>query len=155
MKFSACFAALFGAVLFLLPASAAPVNAGHARVELISEREAALPGETVYAALKMDLDNGWHVYWRNAGDAGLPPQVLVQPGSDIKADAVGGIVWPLPHLLPVVAGEIMDYGYDEEVVLHDRIGSSNRFTRCCLTAIPSYARMLHAGSDWLERAQKK
>jgi thiol:disulfide interchange protein DsbD len=117
MKFSACFAALFGAVLFLLPASAAPVNAGHARVELISEREAALPGETVYAALKMDLDNGWHVYWRNAGDAGLPPQVLVQPGSDIKADAVGGIVWPLPHLLPVVAGEIMDYGYDEEVVL--------------------------------------
>lgn len=117
MKFSACFAALFGAVLFLLPAAAAPVSGGHARVELISERDAALPGETVYAALKMDLDKGWHVYWLNAGDAGLPPQVIVQPGSDIAAGAVGDIVWPLPHLLPVVEGEIMDYGYDDHVVL--------------------------------------
>jgi DsbC/DsbD-like thiol-disulfide interchange protein len=116
MKFSACLAALFGAVFVFLPAAAAPVDAGHARVELISERDAALPGETVYAALKMDLDDGWHVYWLNAGDAGLPPQVIAQPGSDIKAGAIGDIVWPLPHLLPVVEGEIMDYGYNHQVV---------------------------------------
>ncbi|HAE28244.1 MULTISPECIES: protein-disulfide reductase DsbD family protein [Hyphomonas] len=116
MKLSACLAALFGAILFMLPAAAAPVDAGHARVELISERDAALPGETIYAALKMDLDNGWHVYWLNAGDAGLPPQLIAQPGSDIEADAIGEIVWPLPHLLPVVEGEIMDYGYNNEVV---------------------------------------
>lgn len=118
MKFSACLAALFSALFVFLPAAAAaPVDAGHARVELISERKAALPGETIYAALKMDLDDGWHVYWRNAGDAGLPPQVLVQPASDIRPDAVGDIVWPVPHLLPVVEGEIMDYGYDDAVVL--------------------------------------
>ena len=116
MKFSACLAALFGAVFVFLPAAAAPVDAGHARVELISERDAALPGETVYAALKMDLDDGWHVYWLNAGDAGLPPQVIAQPSSDIKAGAIGDIVWPLPHLLPVVEGEIMDYGYNHQVV---------------------------------------
>ena len=117
MKLTACLAAAFGAVLAFLPAAAEPVDGGHARVELISERDAALPGETVYAALKMDLDKGWHVYWLNAGDAGLPPQVLVQPGSDIPARDVGDIVWPLPRLLPVVEGEIMDYGYDDRVVL--------------------------------------
>ena len=116
MKFSALFAALSGIFLSALTAAAAPVDGGHAEVELISERSSVLPGETVYAALKMDLDKGWHVYWKNAGDAGLPPQVIVQPDSDIPPEAIGDIVWPLPHLLPVVEGEIMDYGYDERVV---------------------------------------
>ncbi|MEZ5946484.1 MAG: protein-disulfide reductase DsbD family protein [Hyphomonas sp.] len=117
MRLAVCLAAAFGLVLAALPARAEPVDGGHATVELVSEREAALPGETVYAALKMDLDKGWHVYWRNAGDAGLPPQVLVQPDSDVPAGNFGDIVWPLPHILPVVEGEIMDYGYDDQVVL--------------------------------------
>lgn len=117
MKPAVFFTALFAAFLSVLPAAAAPFGAHHAEVELISERDGALPGETVYAALKMDLEKGWHVYWINAGDAGLPPQVLVQPESDIPAADVGKIVWPLPQLLPVVPGEIMDYGYDDEVVL--------------------------------------
>ena len=51
----------------LAPALAAPVDGGHARVELIAERTNVMPGETIQAALKMDLDPGWHVYWRNAG----------------------------------------------------------------------------------------
>ncbi|MCA8901490.1 MAG: thioredoxin family protein [Hyphomonas sp.] len=116
MRLPALVAALFGAILVLLPAAAQPVDGGHARVELISERTSALPGETVYAALKMDLDEGWHVYWVNAGDAGLPPQLIVQDTSDIPAGDIGEFVWPLPHLLPVVEGEIMDYGYDDRVV---------------------------------------
>lgn len=117
MKLPAFFAAAIGLILSALPAAAGPVDAGHARVELISERSAALPGETVYAALKMDLDKDWHVYWLNPGDAGLPPRLIVQPTSDIPAAAIGDIVWPLPHLLPVVEGEIMDYGYNDRVVL--------------------------------------
>ncbi|HBL92211.1 MAG TPA: hypothetical protein DD375_01655, partial [Hyphomonas sp.] len=57
------------------------------------------------------------VYWRNAGDAGLPPQVDVLDGSDITEASIGPFVWPIPHLLPVVEGEIMDYGYDDRLVL--------------------------------------
>ncbi|KCZ92453.1 protein-disulfide reductase DsbD family protein [Hyphomonas johnsonii] len=104
-------------VAALVPAQAAPVDGGHARVELISERNAVLPGETVFAALKMELDPDWHVYWRNAGDAGLPPELIVRDSSTVTADAVGGFIWPIPQLLPVVPGEIMDYGYSTEVVL--------------------------------------
>ncbi|MDX1294557.1 MAG: protein-disulfide reductase DsbD family protein, partial [Hyphomonas sp.] len=105
------------AIMALLPvAHAQPVDGGRAMVELISERERVLPGETFYAAIKMDLDAGWHVYWRNAGDAGLPPRVEVLAGSDLAAEALGPFVWPIPHLLPVVEGEIMDYGYDDRLV---------------------------------------
>ena len=98
-------------------ATAQPVDGGHARVELVSERQSVDPGETVFAALKMEMDSGWHVYWRNAGDAGLPPQLIVHEASDLPENAIGEFVWPIPHLLPVVDGEIMDYGYDDVLVL--------------------------------------
>jgi thiol:disulfide interchange protein DsbD len=99
------------------PALAAPVDGGHARVELIAERTSVLPGETIQAALKMDLDPNWHVYWRNAGDAGLPPQLVHRDTSNIPAGAIGDILWPIPSLLPIVDGEIMDYGYSDQVIL--------------------------------------
>ncbi|CUS55734.1 Cytochrome c-type biogenesis protein DsbD,protein-disulfide reductase [hydrothermal vent metagenome] len=106
------------ALMAMMPvAYAQPVDGGRAMVELITERERVEPGETFYAAIKMDLDAGWHVYWRNAGDAGLPPQVDVLDGSDITEASIGPFVWPIPHLLPVVEGEIMDYGYDDRLVL--------------------------------------
>ncbi|WP_340693172.1 protein-disulfide reductase DsbD domain-containing protein, partial [Hyphomonas sp.] len=99
------------------PALAAPVDGGHARVELIAERTSVMPGETIQAALKMDLDPDWHVYWRNAGDAGLPPQLVHRDTSNIPAGAIGDFIWPIPSLLPVVDGEIMDYGYSDQVIL--------------------------------------
>lgn len=101
----------------LAPATAAPVDGGHARVELIAERSSVMPGETIYAALKMELDPNWHVYWRNAGDAGLPPELIYRESSTVPGGAIGDFVWPVPHLLPVVEGEIMDYGYSEQVIL--------------------------------------
>ncbi len=109
---------LLAALMALLPgAHAQPVDGGRAMVELIAERESVVPGETFYAAIKMDLDTGWHVYWRNAGDAGLPPRIDLREGSDITDAALGPFVWPIPHLLPVVEGEIMDYGYDDRLIL--------------------------------------
>ncbi len=109
------FLALFMA--YVPSAKAQAVDGGRALVELIAERESVEPGDTLYVALKMDLDEGWHVYWRNAGDAGLPPLVDVLDGSSISDEHLGDFVWPIPHLLPVVEGEIMDYGYDDRLVL--------------------------------------
>ena len=112
-------ASLFMTVLLgaLAPAAAAPVDGGHARVELIAERSAVMPGETIMAALKMEMEPGWHVYWRNAGDAGLPPQLIHRDTSTIPGGAIGSFIWPIPDLLPVVEGEIMDYGYSDQVIL--------------------------------------
>ncbi|MEQ9505069.1 MAG: protein-disulfide reductase DsbD family protein [Hyphomonas sp.] len=113
----AMLAALAGLFLWapMAAAQAAP-DARRAEAELISERAGVLPGETIFVALKMTLDPGWHVYWRNAGDAGLPPELILDEGSNIPEEALGEFMWPLPKLLPVVEGEIMDYGYDDEAV---------------------------------------
>jgi thiol:disulfide interchange protein DsbD len=109
--FAAMCAALF------LPAQAQPADGGHARVELISERALAVPGETVWFGLSFEIDPNWHIYWVNPGDAGIPPEITWRETSGVPAASFGAFEWPLPELLPVVPGQIMDYGYSDEVVL--------------------------------------
>ncbi len=92
-----------------------------AEVSIIAERSGVAPGETILAALKLEMEPGWHVYWRNPGDAGLPPELIIDESSPIGVDNVGEFLWPLPKLLPVTPGQIMDYGYDGEVVLPFRL----------------------------------
>ena len=114
LRLLASLAALFA--VMAAPAAAQPYDGGHAEVELISERTVAMPGETIYLALDKTIDEGWHVYWRNAGDAGLPPQILwdESPLGEVTEDT--DFAWPLPKLLPVDE-TIMDYGYDDTLTL--------------------------------------
>ncbi|MEM9571656.1 MAG: thioredoxin family protein [Pseudomonadota bacterium] len=109
------FATMF--VAALVPSQAQPVDGGHARVELISERALAVPGETVWFGLSFEIDPNWHIYWVNPGDAGIPPEITWGDTSGVAEDSVGAFKWPLPELLPVVPGQIMDYGYSDQVVL--------------------------------------
>lgn len=113
--YHAILAVLASLAVLALPA-AAQDDGRRADAELISERASVAPGETVFIALKMTMDPGWHIYWKNAGDAGLPPQLILSDDTVLPDGAVGDFLWPLPKLLPVVEGEIMDYGYDDEAV---------------------------------------
>lgn len=97
-------------------AAMAQVDERRAEAELLADHSRVAPGSTFYAALKMEMDEGWHIYWRNAGDAGLPPQLVLKDGTSLPEGAVGEFLWPLPHVIPVVEGEIMDYGYDDVVI---------------------------------------
>ena len=97
-----------------LPGRAQPVDGGQALVELIAAETSAQPGDTVTLALKLEMDPGWHVYWRQPGDAGLPPQIL---WDETTTATFGEFEWPIPELLPVVPNQIMDYGYSNIVVL--------------------------------------
>lgn len=108
---------LIASVMVFVPSQAQPVDGGHARVELISERALAIPGETVWFGLSFEIDPNWHIYWINPGDAGIPPQITWRDTSGIEAERIGAFEWPLPELLPVVPGQIMDYGYSDQVVL--------------------------------------
>jgi DsbC/DsbD-like thiol-disulfide interchange protein len=47
-----------------------------ARIRLVAAEPA--PGDTeIKAALQIELKDGWKTYWRDPGDAGVPPQILV------------------------------------------------------------------------------
>jgi thiol:disulfide interchange protein len=98
--------------LLPLPAMAAPVAAEHVEVELVAENTALVAGpQTV--ALRIKPDAGWHVYWRNPGDSGLPTKLVWQ---NLPAGASAGeLQWPYPqeHNL----GDLTNYGYGDETLL--------------------------------------
>lgn len=90
----------------------------NADVVLISERVQVSPGEELYLALDMRIRKDWHVYWRNPGDAGLPPRINWLQTPSVE---VGEFVWPIPYELLVQKNEIMDYGYEDKLILPFRI----------------------------------
>ncbi|MAC38103.1 MAG: thiol:disulfide interchange protein [Maricaulis sp.] len=109
---------LFALILLGLnaPADAQPAWAsGEPIVEarLVSELSQAEPGRTFHIGLHQVMPEGWHTYWRNPGDNGLPVEIDWTAPAGVS---IGGIVWPAPIELPLT-DEIMDYGYKGEVTL--------------------------------------
>lgn len=82
------------------------------RAELVTQESAVAPGATLTAGVKLTMKPGWHVYWRNPGDSGLPPEIVwtLPPGF-----SAGSIAWPAPERIPV--GDLMNFGYEGEVLL--------------------------------------
>jgi DsbC/DsbD-like thiol-disulfide interchange protein len=85
----------------------------HARVTLVADTAtiSANGGQTTLG-LHFDLDDHWHVYWRNPGGSGSPPSAVWTLPEGLRA---GDIQWPVPSRID--ADGIIDYGYDREVLL--------------------------------------
>ncbi|HLI67802.1 MAG TPA: thioredoxin family protein [Caulobacteraceae bacterium] len=94
------------------PAMAAPVRASHLSAELVADHAAITPGGTIELALRQQIDDGWHTYWRDPGDSG---QATSLDWTLPAGWSAGGLVWAPPRQLPT--GPLMDYGYTGEVLL--------------------------------------
>lgn len=104
-------------LLGLLPFPAALADApalrtDHLNSRLIADRNAVVSGETLRLGLWLEHDEGWHTYWLNPGDSGLPTRIVLElpPGF-----AAGPIEWPIPERLP--AGPLVNFGYSGTLVL--------------------------------------
>lgn len=86
-------------------------RAHHLTVSLVPLTGAVEPGGKTRIGLYFQLDPEWHVYWVNAGDAGLPPKIQWTLPQGMTA---GQLQFPVPQRLPV--GPLMDYGYEKEVL---------------------------------------
>ena len=87
-----------------------PVKAQHLTVELVSLAPTIAPGGTLQAGLVFTLEEHWHIYWTNAGEAGYPPKIAWTLPDGITT---GPMQFPIPSRLPV--GPLMDFGYEDEV----------------------------------------
>lgn len=103
------------AVATALPATAATgpwqVNA-ESRVRLVSPWDAAPRTGELRLGLHFRLAPGWHVYWKNSGDAGYPPALDLSPTPGVS-DA--RLLWPAPERFDL-AGGLVAFGYADEVV---------------------------------------
>ena len=82
------------------------------RASLLAEPAAVAGAQPFTLAVRMQIKRGWHVYWRNPGDSGLPPEVTWTLPAGFNA---GAIRWPAPERLPIA--DLMNYGYEGEVTL--------------------------------------
>src|SRR5206468_2097081 len=83
---------VIAAVGFVAPtASAIAVKTAHVEAELVAAKTALVPGEPTTVALRLVLEKGWHTYWRNPGDSGLPTTLAWTLPPGVEA---GPIEWP-------------------------------------------------------------
>ena len=83
--------------------------------ELVAEGPAS-PGGEVELAIVMHTQPGWHGYWVNPGDAGLPMEIMWKLP---KGVALGPLRFPVPDRL-LVAG-IVNYVYERDHALLTRL----------------------------------
>ncbi len=68
-------------------------------------------GKAYSAGLYIKLDKDWKTYWRNPGDAGVPPSITAEPNANLASMAVD---FPLPLRLVDESGT--SFGYHDEVL---------------------------------------
>ena len=118
------------------PSGPGEVITPHVRVSLISEQHSIEPGQSFWVALHFDIIEGWHTYWKNAGDSGNPPRIEWQLPPGISAS---DIHWPYPQRLPI--GPLMNYGYSNEAWLLVRMTAADNIKAAQLS--------LNASATWL------
>ena len=121
---------------FARAVSSAAADAPHVHVQLVVPASAINRGAAADAGLYFKIDPGWHVYWKNAGDAGEPPHMKWTLPEGITA---GPLQFPAPKRLPL--GPLMDFGYEDEVLFPFKVTVAD-------SAKPGWA-ILHAKVDWL------
>ncbi len=137
MRFFRTIVALIAPLAAALPALAASsADLPHVHVQLISPDAQVHPGTANRGGLYFKLEPGWHVYWKNPGDAGEPPHIKWTLPAGITA---GPLQFPVPKRLPL--GPLMDFGYEDEVLFPIQLNVAG--------GAPSGPATLHAKVDWL------
>jgi DsbC/DsbD-like thiol-disulfide interchange protein len=81
-------------------------------VRLITPWQMAPRSGEVILGIQFRLSPGWHVYWKNSGDAGFPPTATFQPAAVLGTPE---ILWPTPSRFDLPGG-LVAFGYEGEVV---------------------------------------
>lgn len=62
-----------------------------------------------YLLIKLNIKDGWHTYWRNPGDSGMPTDIQFETQDNIK---ISDIIWTeLPQRFPF--DDMVNFGYDK------------------------------------------
>jgi len=95
-----------------LTRAAASIQTEQLGIELVSESTTLVPGTTAQLGLHLRHAPGWHTYWINPGDSGLPTRLNWSLAGGYRADDID---WPVPKRFNV--GGIANFGYDADVLL--------------------------------------
>src|SRR5260221_4763329 len=92
-------------------------------------------GTVLLGGVAIQLQPGWHTYWRTPGDSGVPPRFDFSKSDNVEAVTV---LWPAPHKFDDGAGGT-SLGYLTQIVLPLRIVPKNADKPATLRASINYA----------------
>jgi DsbC/DsbD-like thiol-disulfide interchange protein len=104
----------------------------HSAVRLLAGSRS---GAVLLGGIAFRIEPGWHTYWRNPGDSGVPPRFDFTKSENIEAVT---ILWPAPTKFADGAGGT-SIGYQKQLVLPLRIAAKNADKPVTLRADIHYA----------------
>ena len=108
----------------------------HAAARLIAGSIIKTDAATILrAGIEIRLDPGWHTYWRDPGDSGVPPTFDFAGSDNVKSVTV---LWPAPERFPDEAGG-HSIGYKGHVILPLRIVPKDGATGSSINLKLAYA----------------
>ena len=99
---------------------AAAGDAPHARLAAATQMSTAR--ERV--AVRFEIDPGWHIYWKNPGETGLPTAIAWTLPNAVRA---GEIQWPVPERF--ASATLVNYGYVRSTTLIVPLDGSTKALR--------------------------
>jgi suppressor for copper-sensitivity B len=114
----ALLAAVLASISAWAPAGAAHAAAGpwqenpQSKVRLITPYAVAPATGELRLGLHFTVAPGWHVYWKNSGDAGFPPAIDFAPTPAVRG---AELLWPAPERFDLPGG-LVAFGYEDEAV---------------------------------------
>lgn len=106
---------LTSAILFNASAAQA-ADEVHVRAHLVSESKTIKPGSEFLLGVQFDIEPGWHIYYKECGDAGMPTSIdwKLPPGF-----THGDLLWEKPHKF--VDSGITTYGYANKTFIATKV----------------------------------
>jgi thiol:disulfide interchange protein DsbD len=99
-----------------------------AKATLLSQQSSIQPGSTILLGVLLTPDEGWHTYWKNPGESGLPTKIQWELPDGFKA---GDIQWPTPHEFEMSG--ILGLGYEGPALLTVPITAPAKITGDAIT----------------------
>ena len=99
------------AIIFLLHHSISAQQKSLAEARLVVDSFSSGKDSIISLGVLINLQDDWHIYWRNPGDSGLPTDIELSLPNGITASE---IKFPIPKIF--ASDEIVNYGYGHLVL---------------------------------------
>jgi DsbC/DsbD-like thiol-disulfide interchange protein len=125
-------------IILVMACTASFAEDARVTARLVADTSAVEPGSVFRLGVHFEIEDGWHIYWRNPGGAGLTTAI----DFDLPAGyGAGPLQWPLPIAFDQSEG-IPGYGYESSVVLASEVAVASNTDR-------SRPGTVRAGVSWL------
>lgn len=98
--------------LFLGLSNYANAEEDHVSAHLIANTKAIVPGQDFKLGVKLTMQPGWHTYYKDSGDAGIPTKIIWQLPPGFHAH---NLYWQKPQHFNDAG--IITYGYSQQTII--------------------------------------